>query len=140
MTNQNQHNLSQIGPTTRGTMTLCNESREEAVGLIPFLTPRKTVRLATWNVRTMYEAGRTAQVTKEIKHDNICLLGLNETKCLHSGWLRLTSGEMLLYSGCTEEGSRAPPPVQKGRVDTILMDAQCALHWMGTSQLPDNNS
>jgi hypothetical protein len=77
----------------------------EAVGLIPFLTPRKTVRLATWNVRTLYEAGRTAQVTKEMKHYNICLQGLSGTRWLQSGQLRLTSGEMLLYSGHIEEGA-----------------------------------
>ncbi|XP_056017425.1 craniofacial development protein 2-like [Ostrea edulis] len=76
-------------------MMLCNESRKEAAGLTPFLTPRKTIRLATWNIRTMYEAGRTAQVAKEMKHYNTCLLGLSETRWLQTGQLRLTTGETL---------------------------------------------
>ncbi|XP_048759317.2 craniofacial development protein 2-like [Ostrea edulis] len=87
-------------------MMLCNESRKEAAGLTPFLTPRKTIRLATWNIRTMYEAGRTAQVAKEMKHYNTCLLGLSETRWLQTGQLRLTTRETLLYSGHTTE--RAP--------------------------------
>jgi hypothetical protein len=89
-------------------MTPCNESREEAVGLILFLTPRKTVKLATWNVKTMYEAGRIAQVAQMMKHYNICLLGLIKTRWLQSGQLRLTSGEMLSYSGHAEEGALIP--------------------------------
>jgi hypothetical protein len=104
-------------------MTPCNESQEEAAGLIPFLTPRKTVILAAWNVKTMYEAGRTAQVAKEMKHYNICLLGLSKTRWLQSGQLRLTSGEMLLYSGHTEEGA----PHMEGVSLMLSLDAQCAL-------------
>jgi hypothetical protein len=100
-------------------MTPCNESQEEAVGLIPFLAPRKIVRLATWNVRTMYETGRTAQVGKEMKHYNICLLGLIETRWLQSGH----SGEMLLYSGHIEEGA----PHTEGVGLMLSLDAQRAL-------------
>ena len=32
----------------------CSESRKEAARLTPLLTPRTLVRLATWNIRTMY--------------------------------------------------------------------------------------
>ena len=86
-------------------MTLGSESRKEAVKLTPLLTPRKQSKIATWNIRTMYEAGRTAQVVKEMNSYNICLLGLSETRWLQTGQLKLASGEMLLYSGHTEEGA-----------------------------------
>lgn len=47
-------------------MTRCGESRKEAVGPSPLLTPGKTARIVSWKVRTMYEAERTAQVAKEM--------------------------------------------------------------------------
>ena len=86
-------------------MTLGSGNRKEAAKPMPLLTPRKPARIATWNIRTMYEAGRTAQVAREMKQYNICLLGLSETRWLQAGQLRLASGETLLYSGHSEEGA-----------------------------------
>ena len=63
------------------------------------------MNIATWNIRTMYEAGKTAQIAQERKAYKLSLLGLCETRWLQSGKLRLTSGETLIYSGHTEEGS-----------------------------------
>ena len=77
----------------------------QAAKPMPLLTPRKPARIATWNIRTVYEAGRTAQVAREMKQYNICLLGLSETRWLQAGQLRLASGETLLYSGHSEEGA-----------------------------------
>ena len=86
-------------------MRLCKENRKEAAGLIPFLTTRKASKIATWNIRTMYEAGRSVQVAKEMKQYNICFLGLSEIRWLQQGQIRLTTGETLLYSGHTAEGT-----------------------------------
>ena len=84
---------------------LCSESRKEAARLTPLLTPRTLARLATWNIRTMYETGKTVQVAREMKRYKIGVLGLSETRWLQSGQLRLSSGEQLLYSGRIEEGA-----------------------------------
>ena len=86
-------------------MTPSSESRKEAARPTPLLTPRKTTNIATWNVRTMYETGKTVQVAQEMRNYNISLLGLCETRWLQTGQLRLTSGETVLYSGHTEEGA-----------------------------------
>ena len=86
----------------------CSESRKEAARLTPLLTPRTLARLATWNIRTMYETGKTVQVARGMKRYKIGVLGLSETRWLQSIQLRLSSGEQLLYSGHIEEG--APPP------------------------------
>ena len=48
-------------------MTQRSESRKEAVGPTPFLTSRTLTRVATWNIRTMYEAGRTVQVARDME-------------------------------------------------------------------------
>ena len=86
-------------------MTLGSESRKEAVWPTPLLNSRKPIRLATWNIRTMFETGRTTQVAREMKRYNICLLGLSETRWLQAGQQKLASGETLLYSGHSEEGA-----------------------------------
>ena len=86
-------------------MTQCSESQKEAARLTPLLTPRILTRLATWNIRTMYETGKTVQVAREMKRYKIRVLGRCETRWIQSGQLRLSSGEQLLYSGHIEEGA-----------------------------------
>ena len=61
-------------------MTQRSESRREAVGPTPLLIPRTSTTVATWNIRTMYETGRTIQVAREIKNYKIEVLGLSETR------------------------------------------------------------
>ena len=115
--------LDEEGSPPRRPMTHCSESRKEAVGLTPLLTPRTTTRIATWNIRTMYEAGRTIQVAREMKHYKIGVLGLSETRWLQTGQLRLSSGEQLLYSGHTEFGA----PHTEGVALMLAPEAQRAL-------------
>ena len=103
-TTQNTH-LGEEGSPPRRLMTHCSESRKEAARPTPLLTSRTTTRVATWNIRTMFEAGRTAQVAKKMKNYMIGVLGLSETRWLQTGQLRLSSGEQLLYSGHTEDGA-----------------------------------
>ena len=82
----------------------CSENRKEAARLTPLLTPRTSARLTTWNIRTMYETGKTIQVAREMKDYKIGVQGLSETRWLQSGQLRLSSGDQLLYSGHIEYG------------------------------------
>ena len=59
----------------------CGEScgHTEATGRIPLLSTRTTITVGTWNVRTMWETGKTAQVAAEMKSYNLTLLGISET-------------------------------------------------------------
>ena len=104
-TNQNTH-LGKEGSPSRRLMMQCSESRKEAAGLTPLLTPRTLARLATWNIRTMSETGKTIPVAREVKNYKIGVVRLSETRWLQSGQLRLSSGEQLLYSGHIEDGAR----------------------------------
>ena len=88
----------------------CSESRKEASRLTPLLTPRAFALLATWNIRTMYETGKTIQVAREMKNYKIEVLGLSVTRWIQSGQLRLSSGEQLLYPGHIEDGAPLLPP------------------------------
>ena len=100
-----------------------SEGRKEAVGLAPFLISRTFTRIATWNIRTMYVAGRTIQVAREMKNYKIEVLGLSETRWLQTGQLTLSSGEQLLYSEHTEDGT----PHTEGVALMLAPDAQRAL-------------
>ncbi|MEE4247398.1 MAG: reverse transcriptase domain-containing protein [Kangiellaceae bacterium] len=86
-------------------MTRWGESRKEASAPNTFLSTRKTLTIGAWNVRTMYEAGKTAQVAAEMRKYNIALLGLSETRWLQTGQLRLLTGELLLYSGHEDQNA-----------------------------------
>ena len=86
-------------------MTQGSESRQEAARPTPLLTPRTTTRVATWNIRTMYESGRAFQVAREMRNYKIGVLGLSETRWLQTGQPRLSSGEQLLYLGHIEVGA-----------------------------------
>ena len=58
-TNENNTSvLEEAGPGLPGRMTRCGESRKEATMPMTLLSTRKTLNIGTWNVRTMYEAGK----------------------------------------------------------------------------------
>ena len=123
MRNQDELVMGEEGPPHRRLMTQGSESRKEAARPTPLLTPKTTVKIGTWNVRTMYETGRTAQVAKEMRNYNISLLGLSETRWLQAGQIRLATGEKLLYSGHTEDGA----PHTEGVALMLTREAQRAL-------------
>ena len=86
--------------SSRRRMTSCRESRKEAATLTTLFTTRKTFNIGTWNIRTVLESGETLQVARKIHNCNLrlVLLGFCETRWKQSGQLRLTIGEMELYS------------------------------------------
>ena len=95
--------LGEGGPAAAGLMTCWGESREEALVPTTLLSTRATITIGAWNVRTMYEAGKTTQVAAEMRRYNITVLGLSETRWLQAGQKRLATGELLLYSGHDED-------------------------------------
>ena len=95
-----------VAPTAEGSMTQDGESRKEAILPTTILSTRATIKIGTWNVQTMYQAGKTAQVAKEMKAYGLDVLGISEARWTGSGHLTLDSGLRLLYSG--HEGDDAP--------------------------------
>ena len=67
------------------------------------LLPKSHLGLGTWNVRTMYEQGRCAQVVKEMKRYNLSILGVSEMRWNTFGSLRTTTAETIVYSGNPNE-------------------------------------
>ena len=87
------------------TRTLCGEGRKEATSPMPFLSTKEISKVGTWNVRTMYEASKTAQIAREKRAYNISILGICETRWTKSGQPKLNTGDRVLYSGHEEENA-----------------------------------
>ena len=81
-------------------MTSKDEIREEVSTPMESLAkPKHIVRVAAWNVGTMYETGRAAQVVGEMERYKVNILGVSEMRWTDSGILTLSSGETVCYSG-----------------------------------------
>ncbi|CAH8626502.1 unnamed protein product [Schistosoma haematobium] len=106
-------------------MTPHDESRipSEVMRPMPLLTTRATIYLGTWNVRTMWDTGRAFQIAAEMRRYNLEVLGISETHWTQVGQQRLTTGELLLYSGHEEENA----PHTQGVALMLSKQAQNAL-------------
>ena len=67
------------------------------------LSPNTAIRIATWNVRTIYETGKAAQVAREMERYKVEILGRSEVRWNIAGRTTLASGETVLHSGPPEE-------------------------------------
>ena len=63
------------------------------------LSAKRKTKLGFWNVRTMYETGKLAQVTAEMQRYNLHILGVSESRWTGSGRMKTSTGETVLYSG-----------------------------------------
>ena len=75
MNQQTLQVLEEGGLSSRRCMKSCRESRKEPATPTTLLTTRKTLNIGTWNIRTMFESGKTAQVAREMHNYNLALLG-----------------------------------------------------------------
>jgi len=79
-------------------MMRAGESLREASAQTTLLTAKSKTRIGTWNIRTLYEAGKSAQVSREMHRHNLKMLGLYETCWNGTGRTRLTGGDTIIYS------------------------------------------
>lgn len=86
-----------------GFMTCDDESRKEVSTPTHLLSMKAITRIGAWNVRTMYETGKTAQVTKEMDNYKLQILGISECRWVGQGQQTLNSGHTILYSGHQDE-------------------------------------
>lgn len=61
---------------------------------------QENVRIGSWNVRTMYQAGKIHNAIKEMDRMNISILGINEMRWPDSGNINIENHKVL-YSGST---------------------------------------
>ena len=81
-------------------MTYIGQSHKEArVQNESLANPKVTRRIGTWNVRTMYATGKSAQVMREMRRYHLDILGISECRWTGSGKIRTQTGETIIYSG-----------------------------------------
>ena len=91
-----ENNLAPEESSPVGPMMWAGESLQEAsVQTTTLLTGKSKTRIGTWNIRTLYEAGKSAQVSREMHCYNLKMLGLCEPRWNGTGRMRLTSGNAI---------------------------------------------
>ena len=75
------------------------ESRNEAFGRRSSSSIKNSLRIASWNVRTLYEAGKCKQAINEMHKNRLHILGVSESHWIQFGQKRLSTGEEILFSG-----------------------------------------
>ena len=105
-------------------MTDDSQSRKDAnISKVDMLRPKTTRRVGCWNVRTLYQTGKLAQVIKEMQSYKIELLGVSETRWTGSGSRKLLSGHHILYSGRADDHhSRGVGIITTGEVHKSLLE------------------
>ncbi|XP_048753558.2 craniofacial development protein 2-like [Ostrea edulis] len=85
--------------TNMGTsMTDGSESHEEATNTTreALNTAKTKIRIGFWNVRTIYAAGKLAQITAEMQRYKLHILGISESRWTESGKIRTTTGKTVI--------------------------------------------
>ena len=85
------------------------ESPREAHTLRMFLSHPKKVRFGCWNVKTLYQLGKTAQMCREMDNYGISVLGVSECRWTGIGKVIIQTGHVIIYSGKKENMSMEWP-------------------------------
>ncbi|XP_063410454.1 craniofacial development protein 2-like [Mytilus trossulus] len=80
-----------------------SESQQEASHMKSILNARTKLKLGFWNVRTMYEAGKQAQVLREMKENKLHILGISECRWTGFGKNLTNTGDTIIYSGRNDD-------------------------------------
>ena len=110
--------LSQPGSMTTPAESLHQEGRCATDTL---LGPKTKISIGTWNVRTMNEASKLAQVIREMKRYRLDILGVSECRWTGSGRQVSHDGSTILYSGHEDTHIRGVALViSKQKANTLL--------------------
>ena len=72
------------------------------ISMADLLTPKYKIRVGSWNVRTLYQAGKLQQVQRDMTNYKVEILCVSEARWTDSGRRILASGHTIFYSGCTD--------------------------------------
>ena len=109
-----------------GSMTAPSEIPTQEVRRLnkSLLRPKRKIEVEAWNVRTLYETSKSAQVTKKMKKYDIDILGISECRRTGSGKMRLNSGHTILYSGQSTNHANGVAIIISKEVETTLLQWQ----------------
>ena len=76
------------------------QSRKDAAGrMLGVPNAKSKIKIGFWNVCTIFDAGKLAHVTREMRRYDLDILGISETRWTSSGKFHCISGETIIYSG-----------------------------------------
>ena len=62
-------------------------------------SPKFRTWIGQWNVQTLYESGKVAQLAVEMRRYRLEILGVSEARWNQFGQTELATGELFIYSG-----------------------------------------
>ena len=76
------------------------QSQTDVSGLrANLLSPKETIHIGCWNVRTLYQTGKLAQTVEEMHKYQLKMLAVQETRWTGSGKRYLATGDTIIWSG-----------------------------------------
>ena len=93
------------------------------LSMADLLTPKYKILVGSWNVRTLYQAGKLQQVLREMINYKVEILRVSEAIWTDSGRRILTSGHTIFYSGRTDNLHRGGVAViATSKVEKTLLE------------------
>ena len=101
------HATGEEGETVKdisGTYDATNSNRHwrfvtDDTGVCSRINQRNKARTGTWNVRTLYQTGKLANVIQQMNQCGISALGIAETHWTGKGHFTTATGELVIFSG-----------------------------------------
>lgn len=81
---------------------------------------KELTKIGTWNVRTLYQCGRLAQLLREMERYRMDILGISEMRWTGSGRL-VSDRKTIIYSGHDVEHERGVGIVMSARAAEALV-------------------
>jgi len=104
-------------------MTTRGESQREAQRPTrSVVTPKTTLAIGHWNVRTMFQTGKSAQIAKEMDQYGLGILGISECRWNGAGKQKLATGHTIIYSGDEERHERGVAIMMNAQAEKALME------------------
>ena len=98
MSTVNSHRDEVVRPASRRRR---DEGRFKRPDCVSLKTGQGSLRIGTWNVRTLNQLGKLENLLQEAKSLNVDILGLSETRYIGEGVVR-SDGYTYIYSGGEE--------------------------------------
>ena len=77
-----------------------DQSQTDVSGLrANLVSPKETIHIGCWNVRTLYQSGKLEQTAEEMHKYQLKMLALQETRWTGSGKRYLATGDTIIWSG-----------------------------------------